>query len=97
MRKRKNNQASRVLQRYMRGYLAKKKVMKELAELKLNICYDYFQEIRRWRELCAQIRIAYHWRRYARIIRLQELAYNEAKARGKKMKQPVRGARNPTI
>lgn len=47
--------------------------MKELAEIKVNECYDFFTDIKRWRELSAEIRIAYHWRSYVNSETYQKI------------------------
>jgi hypothetical protein len=97
MRKRKSLAGAKIIQKYMRGYLASKHTLKQLADTKLDVCYDYFNEIKKWRELSAQIYLAYFMRRYIRIKRRQEAEYNEAVARNKIKKKHNNGTKSHPI
>ena len=64
IRKKKFFGAACMLQKYMRGYLYKKKVQKELCNHKVDYCYNHFMELRRRREAEARLVLRYYGRKY---------------------------------
>ena len=64
IRKKKFFGAACILQKYMRGYLYKKRVQKELCNHKVDYCYNHFMELRRRREAEARLVLRYYGRKY---------------------------------
>ena len=64
IRKQKRNNAAIKFQKYIRGYLVHKKIIKKLSKFKITKTSEFFKVIKNGYEISAQILIAYHFRNF---------------------------------
>lgn len=69
-----------LVQRYCRGYLARKSIINELSELKINQTYEYFKEIHSELQESAVRMIVRNMRQFARQRREDRMKKIEVKA-----------------
>jgi hypothetical protein len=81
IRREKFFKAAQLFQKYARGYLIQKKVLKQLAELKVNNCFEYFKEVQRQRELQSRQIIKYHVTKYFIKRKATKIAEAQKKAK----------------
>ncbi|CDW79419.1 UNKNOWN [Stylonychia lemnae] len=60
----RKTQAAIRVQKYLKSFIAHKKIFQQLTQFKFDTCFSYFSELRVKIVENAQILIAYHWRKY---------------------------------
>lgn len=86
IRRAKFFKAASTVQKFMRGYIYKKHVYKELMEHKVNYCYEHFMRIKKEREAAARLILRYYCRKYfvkRKAKKLAEIARKKALAEKK--------------
>lgn len=59
----KNNSAT-LVQKFMRGFIVKKRLFKQMSALKIQNCFDFFEQMRSHLYENSQRVIRYHWLKY---------------------------------
>ncbi|CDW84016.1 UNKNOWN [Stylonychia lemnae] len=69
---RRRNMQAIVIQKYLRGYRARKIIIKQMVQEKIDISYNYFNQIKEKLYSDAQITIAYYWKRFKKMQLLEQ-------------------------
>lgn len=64
IRKARFNKAATTVQKYLKGYYAKKHTYKNLSKVKIDNCHDFFMRLKKEREYQASLVIRYHCKKY---------------------------------
>lgn len=80
IRKARFGNAAIMVQKWMKGYLAKKHAYKSLMNVKVNVCYDHFMQIKKEREANARLMIRYHVKKYFIKVKTKKAAEKARKA-----------------
>jgi hypothetical protein len=81
IRKQKQRVAITTVQRYSRGYLVQKHVLKTLMTHKVESCHQFFNEIKAQQRANARLVIRYHVKKYfikLKALKLAEIAKKKA-------------------
>ena len=64
IRKARFNKAASTVQKYLKGYYAKKHTLKNLSKVKIDSCHEFFMRMKKEREANARLILRYHCKKY---------------------------------